>query len=85
MGDTSYSDSAACEAVSSSSAPAGVPVPLERGPLQSEPTYPSSFAHIVELITTGQPVPGIRQIPDTVLEGHETPSTVAGRRKPWEA
>lgn len=86
MGNTSYLDTAtatASDAISSSSAP-GVPVPLEREPVQSEPTYPSSFAHIVELITTGQPVPGIQQIPDTVLEGHETPSTVAGRRKPWE-
>jgi len=82
MGNTGYSDTAtASEAVSSSSTPAGV---AERGPVQSEPTYPSSFARIVELITTGQPVPGIQQIPDTVLEGHETPSAVAGRRKPWE-
>lgn len=50
----------------------------------SEPAYPSSFAHIVELITTGQPIPGIQQIPDTVLAGHETPSKVTRRRKPWE-
>ncbi|KAB8265464.1 hypothetical protein BDV32DRAFT_116589 [Aspergillus pseudonomiae] len=49
-----------------------------------EPTYPSSFAHIVELITTGQPVPGIQQIPDTILTGHDTPSTKPRRRKPWE-
>ncbi|CRG86713.1 hypothetical protein PISL3812_03723 [Talaromyces islandicus] len=50
----------------------------------AEPTYPSSFAHIVELITTGQPVPGIEEIPDTVLSGHEKPSKVERRRKPWE-
>ncbi|KAF7593154.1 hypothetical protein BBP40_011867 [Aspergillus hancockii] len=49
-----------------------------------EPAYPSSFAHIVELITTGQPIPGIQQIPDTVLIGHDTPSTKPERRKPWE-
>jgi hypothetical protein len=49
-----------------------------------EPAYPSSFAHIVELITTGQPVPGIQQIPDIVLAGHEAPSRVTRRRKPWE-
>ncbi|KAE8134901.1 hypothetical protein BDV38DRAFT_148870 [Aspergillus pseudotamarii] len=49
-----------------------------------EPTYPSSFAHIVQLITTGQPVPGIQQIPDTILTGHDTPSTKPRRRKPWE-
>ncbi|WEW56331.1 hypothetical protein PRK78_001774 [Emydomyces testavorans] len=51
---------------------------------QQEPTYPSSFAHIVELITTGQPIPGIQQIPDTILTGHEGPSTATRRRKPWE-
>lgn len=49
-----------------------------------EPAYPSSFAHIVELITTGQPIPGIQQIPDTVLTGHETTSEKPRRRKPWE-
>jgi guanyl-specific ribonuclease Sa len=50
----------------------------------SEPAYPASFAHIVELITTGQPIPGIEEIPDTVLAGQETPSIAPQRRKPWE-
>ncbi|KAJ6004841.1 hypothetical protein N7540_012640 [Penicillium herquei] len=50
----------------------------------SEPVYPTSFAHIVELITTGQPIPGIEQIPDTVLTGHEITSEKPRRRKPWE-
>ncbi|GAD99456.1 TFIIH basal transcription factor complex p47 subunit [Paecilomyces variotii No. 5] len=54
------------------------------GTAGSEPAYPSSFAHIVELITTGQPVPGIQEIPDTVLTGQEGPSTREKRRKPWE-
>jgi len=47
--------------------------------------YPMSFAHIVELITTGKPIPGIKQIPDT-LHGEEasTVSAKAPRRKPWE-
>lgn len=49
-----------------------------------EPAYPSSFAHIVELITTGQPIPGILEIPDTVLTGHDTASSKPRRRKPWE-
>ncbi|PLB43099.1 hypothetical protein P170DRAFT_418765 [Aspergillus steynii IBT 23096] len=53
-------------------------------PAQQEPSYPSSFAHIVDLITSGKPVPGIQQIPDTVLMGHDTPSTKPKRRKPWE-
>ncbi|RAH48553.1 DUF5572 domain-containing protein, partial [Aspergillus brunneoviolaceus CBS 621.78] len=51
---------------------------------QAEPAYPSSFAHIVELITTGKPIPGIQQIPDTILAGQDTPSARSRRRKPWE-
>ncbi|KAF3479562.1 uncharacterized protein GIQ15_06538 [Arthroderma uncinatum] len=51
---------------------------------EEQPVYPSSFARIVELITTGQPIPGIQQIPDTVLTGQETTSTAQRRRKPWE-
>lgn len=51
---------------------------------EGQPVYPSSFARIVELITTGQPIPGIQQIPDTVLTGQETASTAQRRRKPWE-
>ncbi|CAG8402648.1 unnamed protein product [Penicillium salamii] len=50
----------------------------------AEPAYPSSFAHIVELITTGQPIPGIQEIPDTVLTGHDLASEKPRRRKPWE-
>ncbi|KAF2280381.1 uncharacterized protein EI97DRAFT_439408 [Westerdykella ornata] len=46
--------------------------------------YPSSFAHIVELITTGQPIPGIREIPNTVLTGQGSAPAKPKRRKPWE-
>lgn len=56
----------------------------EKGEQPKEPVYPSSFAHIVELITTGQPIPGIQQIPDTVLTGHDTSSAKPRRKKPWE-
>lgn len=59
-------------------------VPETETEAPSEPAYPSSFAHIVELITTGQPIPGIEQIPDTVLTGHDTASEKPPRRKPWE-
>jgi guanyl-specific ribonuclease Sa len=59
------------------------PMSQASAPVQ-EPAYPSSFAHIVELITTGQPIPGIQQIPDTILAGYDTPSTKPKRRKPWE-
>ena len=55
-----------------------------QGARRQEPTYPSSFAHIVELITTGQPIPGIQEIPDIVLTGHDTPSSKPSRQKPWE-
>ncbi len=46
--------------------------------------YPTSFAHIVELITTGKPVPGIKEIPPTVLVGQGTQPAQARRKKPWE-
>jgi hypothetical protein len=46
--------------------------------------YPTSFAHIVELITSGQPVPGIKEIPSTVLTGQGTEPVKPRRRKPWE-
>ena len=46
--------------------------------------YPSSFNYIVELITSGAPIPGIKDIPDTVLEGQASEPTKPVRRKPWE-
>ncbi|KAH0538386.1 hypothetical protein FGG08_005035 [Glutinoglossum americanum] len=46
--------------------------------------YPNSFAQIVDLITKGEPIPGIREIPDTVLSGKKSESRMAKRRKPWE-
>ncbi|KAI9859266.1 MAG: hypothetical protein M1813_007040 [Trichoglossum hirsutum] len=46
--------------------------------------YPNSFAQIVDLITRGEPIPGIKDIPDTVLSGKESESQTAKRRKPWE-
>jgi len=44
----------------------------------------ASFADIVALIQSGQPIPGIRDIPDTVLTGQGSDATQAPRRKPWE-
>ncbi len=46
--------------------------------------YPSSFAQIVNLITKGEPVPGIKEVPDTLLTGQESVASSARRRKPWE-
>ncbi|KAL8712530.1 MAG: hypothetical protein Q9225_006937 [Loekoesia sp. 1 TL-2023] len=46
--------------------------------------YPSSFSQIVELITKGEPIPGIKEVPDTLLTGQESAVTTAKRKKPWE-
>ncbi|KAK9364256.1 hypothetical protein V1504DRAFT_444063 [Lipomyces starkeyi] len=46
--------------------------------------YPSSFAHIVELITSGKEVPGIKQIPNILLgETASLRPERPQRRKPW--
>ncbi|KAL2041723.1 hypothetical protein N7G274_005507 [Stereocaulon virgatum] len=52
----------------------------------SEPPapYPTSFSQIVELITHGQPIPGIKEVPDTVLQGQASHATTTKRKKPWE-
>ena len=46
--------------------------------------YPVTFDEIVELISSGKPVPGIKEIPDTVLEGQESTKITSKRQKPWE-
>ena len=46
--------------------------------------YPISFSQIVELITSGEPIPGIKEVPATVLDGQTSQPTTAKRRKPWE-
>ncbi|KAJ5560111.1 hypothetical protein N7513_002510 [Penicillium frequentans] len=76
--------SSPCEPHESSGPADSSNAPDSERPADTEPTYPSSFAHIVELITTGQPIPGIEQIPDTVLTGHDISSEKPRRRKPWE-
>lgn len=58
--------------------------PHEAATAPRQPKYPASFAHIVELIMTGQPIPGIEHIPDTVLTGYSTIGEKPQRRKPWE-
>ncbi|OKL57378.1 hypothetical protein UA08_07693 [Talaromyces atroroseus] len=78
---SSNNDQNAAVASSSSST---VAVQDENSTKAIEPAYPTSFAHIVELITNNQPIPGIEEIPDTVLSGHDEPSKAARRRKPWE-
>jgi hypothetical protein len=43
-----------------------------------------SYQEIVDLIQSGKPIPGIKEIPDTVLAGQGTSSTQTRRAKPWE-
>lgn len=80
----------------STSATPGVPEPT--GPLahpnptgsgqaaveDEAPPYPKSFNDIVELITSGKPIPGIKEIPDVVNDAPASVSARAERKKPWE-
>jgi len=50
---------------------------------QSAP-YPTSFSEIVALITEGRPIPGIKEVPDTVLDGQASQQNTSKRKKPWE-
>ena len=54
--------------------------------LSEEPPapYPNTFSQIVELISSGQPIPGIKEVPGTVLEGQCSAPVAGKRRKPWE-
>ena len=54
------------------------------GNSESSAPYPKSFSDIIELITNGGDIPGVKQIPETVLEGQASNPTTAKRRKPWE-
>ncbi|RAL58286.1 hypothetical protein DID88_002241 [Monilinia fructigena] len=51
---------------------------------QKTAPYPPSFAEIVAMIQAGIPIPGIRDIPDTVLTDQGTKPVARKRRKPWE-
>ncbi|KAB8301212.1 hypothetical protein EYC80_003101 [Monilinia laxa] len=51
---------------------------------QTTALYPPSFAEIVAMIQAGTPIPGIRDIPDTVLTDQGTKPVARKRRKPWE-
>jgi hypothetical protein len=46
--------------------------------------YPPTFAEIVELITSGKPIPGIKEIPPTLLTEQASKPSASKRRKPWE-
>jgi hypothetical protein len=53
-------------------------------PAEGTPPYPVPFADIVALISSGKPIPGIRNIPSTVLTDQATQPAADKRKKPWE-
>ncbi|KAG0243113.1 hypothetical protein BGW41_002975 [Actinomortierella wolfii] len=65
-------------------APTSAPSQSTATPSSAEPTYPKSFQEICELIASGKPIPGIRQIPNNLAEGTPSEAKMAPRRKPWE-
>lgn len=84
--NTATSTAVSQEPESSTAQPAspsgGGPAPQGQ---EGGPPYPTSFAAIVDLITRNVPVPGIEEVPDTVLEhGSSKVDHTPQRRKPWE-
>lgn len=51
---------------------------------QKTAPYPPTFAQIVALITSNSPIPGIKEIPPTVLTDYCSEPVLPKRRKPWE-
>lgn len=45
---------------------------------------PASFAEICDMIAEGKPIPGIKDIPDMILEGQASETQTQRRKKPWE-
>jgi hypothetical protein len=56
----------------------------ENQPSSSQPPYSSNYKELVELILSGKEVPGIKQIPNTVLTEQESKASATQRTKPWE-
>ncbi|GAP85603.1 hypothetical protein SAMD00023353_1301350 [Rosellinia necatrix] len=64
-------------------------VPKNAGPSSSDEgalPYPKKFEEIVKFLETGQMIPGVRQIPDTVVDDPSisTHGTMQAPLKPWE-
>lgn len=49
-----------------------------------EAPYSSNYQDVVNLIVSGKPVPGVKEIPDTVLTEQSSESNAEPRVKPWE-
>lgn len=64
-------------------------VAKDAGPSNSEAgalPYPKKFEEILKFLETGQMIPGVRQIPDTVIDDPSisTRGTMQAPLKPWE-
>lgn len=47
--------------------------------------YPPSFAEIISLIAKNSPIPGIRDIPSTVIPEQASVAVAPMRKKPWDS
>ncbi|KXT04472.1 hypothetical protein AC578_8714 [Pseudocercospora eumusae] len=61
-----------------------MPAPADTSGGMADAPKPASFAEICDMIAEGKPIPGIKDIPDTILEGQASESNAATRKKPWE-
>ncbi|KAI0484216.1 hypothetical protein GGR56DRAFT_14510 [Xylariaceae sp. FL0804] len=73
-------EAAAARGASSSSSDANTDADPDKEP------YPKKFEEIVEFLQTGREIPGIRKIPDTVVDDPSISTTgrMAAPPKPWE-
>ena len=72
----------------------GVPLSVDKAPngvheaapnpLNESMPHSPSFSQVAEMIASGRPIEGIRDIPDTLLVGQASSSTARERKKPWE-
>ncbi|KAI9144243.1 hypothetical protein BKA69DRAFT_1122494 [Paraphysoderma sedebokerense] len=51
---------------------------------EDQPSYPKTFQEVIELVTAGKPVPGIRHIPNILNTEEPSKSVLKPRPKPWE-
>jgi len=61
-----------------------VPPTLPPASTAADPPYPPTFAELAALIASGEPIPGIRDIPDELAPEPASEPKAQARRKPWE-
>jgi hypothetical protein len=81
QGEESSQESSLASAISNSKVVSSTSVPITDGD-ENRPSF--TYADIVDMIKNNKTIEGIKDIPDTVLEGQGTQSTKSTRRKPWE-